>query len=57
MFLYSGPRDPTRVLAEKISEGDLDRTLRSLLKFKAGEEIPGKSLTPPFSSTLVVPQV
>ena len=57
MFLYSGRRDPTRVSAEKISEGDLDRALRSLLKFKAGEKIPGKSLTPPFSSALAVPQV
>ena len=57
MFLYSGRRDPTRVSAEKMSEGDLDRALRVLLKFKAGEEIPGKSLTPPFSSMLVMPKV
>ena len=57
MFLYFGRRDPTRVSAEKISKGDLDKDLRALLKFKAGEEIAGKSLTPPFSSTLAVPQV
>ena len=57
MFLYSGRRDPTRVSSEKISEVDLDKDLRVLLKFKAGEEILGKSLTPPFSSTLVVPKV
>ena len=57
MFLYAGRRDPTRVSAKKFSQGDLDRALRSLLKFKAGEDIPGKSLTPPFSSSLPVPQV
>src|SRR3954462_11864402 len=56
MFLYSGRRDPTRVSAEKMSKGDLDRALRALLKFKAGEKILGKSLTPSFSSTLAVPQ-
>ena len=57
MFLYSGRRDPTRVSSEKISEVELDKALRALLKFKADEEIPGKSLTPPFSSSLLVPQV
>ena len=57
MFLYSGRRDPTRVSSEKISEVELDKALRALLKFKADEEIPGKSLTPPFSSTLAVPKV
>ncbi|MEI4920842.1 hypothetical protein Q8G81_35390, partial [Klebsiella pneumoniae] len=43
MFLYAGRRDPTRVSAEKLSQGDLDRALRTLLKYKAGEDIPGKS--------------
>ena len=57
MFLYSGRRDPTRVSSEKISEVELDKALRVLLKFKADKEIPGKSLTPPFSSMLVVPKV
>src|SRR3954468_23478626 len=57
MFLYAGRRDPTRVSAEKFSQGDLDRALRLLLKFKAEEEISGKSLTPPFSSMLAVTQV
>ena len=57
MFLYSGRRDPTRVSSEEISEVELDKALRVLLKFKVDEEIPGKSLTPPFSSTLVVPKV
>ena len=57
MFLYSGHRDPTRVSSEKISEVELDKALRVLLKFKADEKIPRKSLTPPFSSTLAVPKV
>src|SRR3954468_9283360 len=51
MFLYSGRRDPTRVLAEEFSRGDLDRILRLLLKFKAREDLPGKSLTPPFAAS------
>src|SRR3954471_1392803 len=42
MFLYSGRHDPTRVVAEEISKGDLDGVLRPLLKYKAGEDIPGK---------------
>src|SRR3954464_15458010 len=57
MLLYSGRRDPTRVSSEKISEVELDKALRALLKFKADEKVPGKSLTPPFSSVLVVPKV
>ena len=57
MFLYSGRRDPTRVSSEKISGVELDKALRVLLKFKADEGLPEKSLTPPFSSTLAVPEV
>src|SRR5215216_7937242 len=57
MFLYSGRHDPTRVSSEKISEGNLDKDLRVLLKFKADEELPEKSLTPLFSSMLDVPKV
>src|SRR3954471_11307798 len=42
MFLYTGRHDPTRVSAEEFSKGDLDGVLRPLLKYKAGEDIPGK---------------
>src|SRR4051812_29495458 len=51
MFLYSGRRDPTRVSAEEFSKGDLDGILHPLLNFKAGEDLPGKSLTAPFSAS------
>ena len=57
MFLYFGRHDLTRVSAEDLSKGDLERILRSLLKFKAGEDLPGKSLTPPFAASCLVPQV
>uniref|UniRef100_A0ACD5U622 Uncharacterized protein n=1 Tax=Avena sativa TaxID=4498 RepID=A0ACD5U622_AVESA len=56
MFLYTGRHDPTRVAAEELSKGDLDRVLRPLLKFKAEEDLPGRSLTPPFSASRPVPQ-
>jgi hypothetical protein len=55
MFLYAGRHDPTRVSAEDFSKGDLDGILRPLLKFKAREDIPGKSLTSPFSASRPVP--
>ena len=55
MFLYAGRSDPTRVSPEELSSGDLDRALRPLLKFKADEDLPGKSLTTPFSTKKVVP--
>src|SRR4051812_17707504 len=57
MFLYSGRRDLTRVSAEEFSMGDLDGVLRPLLKYKAGEDLPGKSLNSPFSASRPVPQV
>src|SRR3954464_2193514 len=57
MFLYLGHRDPTRVSAEEFSKGDLDGILHPLLKFKAREDLPGKSLTSPFSISHPVPQV
>ena len=57
MFLYTGRHDPTRFSTEELSRGDLDRALRPLLKFKAEEDLPKKSLTAPFSSSNPVPQV
>ena len=57
MFLYFGCHDPTRVSADEFSKGDLDRVLRPLLKYKAGEDLPGKSLTSPFSASRPVPHV
>lgn len=51
MFLYAVPGDPTRVSSEELSSGDLDRALSPLLKFKAGEDLPGESLTPPLSTS------
>jgi len=56
MFLYAGGHDPTRESAEELSRGDLDRVLRPLLKYKGDEDLPGKSLTAPFSASRPVPQ-
>src|SRR4051812_46421491 len=57
MFLYAGPSDPTRVFPEEMSSGDLDKALQPLLKYKAKEDLPGKSLTAPLSANKAVPQV
>lgn len=55
MFLYASGHDPTRESAEELSRGDLDRVLRPLLKYKGDEDLPGKSLTAPFSASRPVP--
>src|SRR4051812_27837137 len=57
MFIYAGRSDPTRVSHEELSKGDLDRALRPLLKYKADEDLPGKSLTSPFRAKNAVPRV
>ena len=57
MFHWTGAGDVTRISAEGISSGEVDRSLRLVTKYTAKEDLSGDSVVPPFCASHPPPEV